>query len=698
MTGAADSDELIAAGYSWSLPHPPGFPLLMVLIRGVTLIFSGNPTWAAHLLSGWVMAAAVTVVFLSVVSMFGLNRKKRSAVWEWGLLAVAGFGVGISGLVWEHGVHMEVFGLLGLFALVLLWIGIEISKKLQSKKRVAKRWWAALAVVMGLGLSHHQLFVLSLVPVLGFLGWRMLVLFKWSWKIATLVVLGALVVFVGVYVGLIWWIAAAGSPDSWRLGQGLQGLWDFYMRRDFSGVLMDGETLSAWFSRVEVRGVAASLSYYVSRWWHDWSVFGLFGLLGIVFGKQLLKDYWWLLLAGFIFSGPVLAGYLAVPSGLPGTVTYEMGAAVLERMYVLGALWWGAWVLIGVFIGIQLGLRLIRNERAWFLILGVSVVGMGVLVWWLWPMRSLATYQAPLEYVEAVMADLPDKSRLICLSDLSCFGTYYYQTVLGKRPDVVVVPAPVQHRLGRVNMARDLVRFWYLDNPYRLGEVLGYSTLKDKPVYVTQLSESWMQTLGFGNDVFWLVPDGYRFLVLREAAVPVRQPVRIKQTELWAKQQMPDYGFVRAFKAVVVEQHVLQSAIWKSYGAYQTAAAELEAAWTLWPENAYVLEAAAFISEISVVPERFEVRDSRFYWDQARACRDRDVDGCDVLWARWLVWRYPTDAAARSWLARSLELAHQLPLAKREYARSLELDPTYAEAKIGLARLEQVADLGEYFY
>lgn len=32
MTGFGDSDELVAASYNLALPHPPGYPLLTLLI------------------------------------------------------------------------------------------------------------------------------------------------------------------------------------------------------------------------------------------------------------------------------------------------------------------------------------------------------------------------------------------------------------------------------------------------------------------------------------------------------------------------------------------------------------------------------------------------------------------------------------------------------------------------------------------
>lgn len=479
ITGFCDSDELIAAGYNLALPHQPGYPLLTGLVFLATRLPSTNPAVWAHRLGGLIMAVAVS---WSV----GLFNQITQGKHPW-MAVTMGLVVGGSGLVWRHGAHLEVFGLMGLFSVMLLWWVL-----------VFKKHWFWWGVAAGLGLGHHQLLILTLVPQL---LWTLLQEKKRAWPILTGVVLGIVMTLVGI--GLIGW---RQHPDSWQIELSLAGVVNYFLRSHYSGYSMGaGEMLSAYISTVDWVSVWHSWEFYLSRMWQYWGWWNLAGLVGLFWGRKVHMGYW-LILAGFVISGPGLSGYLAVNQ-----------PAIVERMYTLSQFYWG--LLIGF------GLLSVPAKRIW---LGLAVIGMI----WVFPQRSLANYLVQESYVEAVYAGLPEGAALLCLSDASCFGSYYYQSVLGRRTDVLVLNNADQFRFGR-KTAWVFGGFNYPDNPFRLGEALGRATLLGRPVYAAQLNQVWVKELGLDGQAFVAIPEGnFKWRIVRPESVEERQCKKDPMCEL----------------------------------------------------------------------------------------------------------------------------------------------------------------------
>jgi hypothetical protein len=448
ITGFGDSDELIAAGYNLALPHQPGYPLITGLIFLATHLPIAEPAILAHQLAALIMAATVAV---SVWVFYGLNKKKNP------VLAVAfGLIAGSSGLVWRHGAHIEVFGLMSLFSVILLWWIMFFRKHWL--------WWG---VVAGLGLGHHQLLILTVVPQL---VW---IIREDTKRILPLV--KGVVVGLGLTLLGIWVLGQRNHPDSWRFENSIEGTVRYFLRSNYSGHSIEaGGELSAYLSRVELKSIIDSLGYYAQAMWGYWGWWNLLVVAGLVAGRKMQRSFW-LILACFVLSGPVLAGYIAVTDGV-----------IVERMYVLSQIYWG----------LLIGFGLLWTKKQWiWLVIAI------VCMWSVFPERSLAEYRQAEQYIESVFSRLPQGAVLLCLSDISCFGTYYYQSVLGERTDVLVMPNADQFRFGR-KTAWAFGGFDYPDNPFRLGEAVGRATLERTPVYAAQLSEVWVTELGLDGRAF----------------------------------------------------------------------------------------------------------------------------------------------------------------------------------------------------
>lgn len=465
ITGFGDSDELISAGYSLALPHQPGYPLLTGLVFLATHLPWSNPAVWAHRLAGLIEAGAVAMVVWGFSQI--TQGKKPVAALALGLI------VGGSALVWKHGLFVEVFGLMGLFSLVLLVWAVWYP---------GHWWW--WGVVAGLGLGHHQLLLLTIVPQAIWIVFQD----KKRWQAMAK---GGFVGLGATLIG-IWLLGLRQHPDSWQIELTLPGVINYFLRSYYSGYSLEiGGTMAAYLSRVDVLSVWHSLKHYAWEMWRFWGVWNVVAVVGMITGRTIHKSFW-LIVACFIMSGPVLAGYMAVDEG-----------NLVERMYLLSQWYWG----------LLIGFGLVWSNRQWpWLVVAIAYV---VLVL---PVRSLSHYVAQAQYVENLFAGLPQGAGLICLSDQSCFGSYYYQRVLKQRLDVVVIPNAEQLWVGR-RSAWVYGGFNYPDNPFRLGEAIGRATLMGRPIYVAQLNAVWTRELGLDGQAFVVQPDRVRHRIERPAAV-----------------------------------------------------------------------------------------------------------------------------------------------------------------------------------
>jgi hypothetical protein len=153
----ADSGELLAAAVSNGVPHPPGYPLYMLLLQGwlgVTslLVPTADLAWRGNLLSAFCSALSVGVTVLV------LGHLLRGASWNWLWALLAGLAWAVSPLLWSQALITEVYALHALFVALLGWVLIC--------KAGRARW---LIPVLILGMGHHLTFLLLMPAVFYFL-------------------------------------------------------------------------------------------------------------------------------------------------------------------------------------------------------------------------------------------------------------------------------------------------------------------------------------------------------------------------------------------------------------------------------------------------------------------------------------------------------------------------------------------------
>lgn len=248
-----DSGELILAARTLGVPHPPGFPLYIVIAHLFSLLPIGNIATRIHLVSALFAALASTVLLLAVIEALQIKNqsiskakpapKKRAksttkeadsytepaanpiAIFVPAILA--GLLFAFSRTLWAYATIAEVYTLNAFLMVTIIWLmmrwrrGAIEAKATRTPVRDRNLYLAAL--VFGLALGVHHVTIGLLLPALAtlVLATEGLAFFKSKrFLIAALVSLAGLTVY--IYLP----IAASRSPlMNWGSPNTLEQFW-----------------------------------------------------------------------------------------------------------------------------------------------------------------------------------------------------------------------------------------------------------------------------------------------------------------------------------------------------------------------------------------------------------------------------------------------------------------------------------------
>ena len=158
-----DSGDYLTAGHIWGVSHSPGYPLYTILVGlferipiPPVLVFSdivSAPAWRANLLSAIFATLAIGAMFALIYS---LTENRIAAFVSAGSLA---FGK----IFWWHSEMTENDTLTALFLVLILFIAARLVKAKRSGDPYL------LALLLGLGFSHHQSLILFLPAIIVYL-------------------------------------------------------------------------------------------------------------------------------------------------------------------------------------------------------------------------------------------------------------------------------------------------------------------------------------------------------------------------------------------------------------------------------------------------------------------------------------------------------------------------------------------------
>ncbi|HUF50023.1 MAG TPA: DUF2723 domain-containing protein [Longimicrobiales bacterium] len=245
-----DSGELVAAVAAGGVPHPPGYPLYVLLTAPFTWLPVGNVAWRANLAAAVCAAAAAALLACAITRMTGR--------WWAGLAGGALFA--FSPTVWLYATTAEVFALNNLLIAAQFCLFVAVDR--EPKRNLVY----AGAFVLGLGISNHHTSVVFTSILLAGMLWRT----RTSWRgvrpLATLAACGAAGLLPYLYLPLA---SLRHAPIEWGDTASVPGFITHFLRRDYGTFQLGTDQPEASLS------LASQLGYYARDLVHQVSWFGV---------------------------------------------------------------------------------------------------------------------------------------------------------------------------------------------------------------------------------------------------------------------------------------------------------------------------------------------------------------------------------------------------------------------------------------
>lgn len=476
-----DSGDFLTAICTFSLSHPPGFPLYLLLGKGFSLLpipigFAAK----VNLFSAFCDSVAAILVLLTTLEYCG----------SVGAALFAGCLFAFSPVVWQYAISAEVFALNNLFV-ALLWYLLILSINSRKTKYVY-----GIALAFGFGLSNHPILIFVGIPVLLTALWLERNTFCRGYKLLT--VAGLIAMGLSPYVTLLW-RTGAGAVIPWGNLEIVSGFLNYVLRRQYG-------TFSLYPNLAAI-SLLDQLSFFSKE-----VIFRqllppgfLLALLGLAVGLRKKRHpkqvFLWVSLASAVVYFYVFYIYSLVPEVSEVTKTIQL--RFLQTLVISMAIWAGAgaWAFFGwrswsqkwisgglaVCVGIQvvIGIQVERGKD-----------------------RSLI-----YTYAQKYLKGLPVRSLLLLGGDTEVNSVNYLQSCEGQRKDVFVFPRDILVDDWRVEMLKRAHPEVVLEVPFVISRFLDSNSGKFNLFvsdYYPQQDQDWenrYSVLPFGL-ISWVIRSG----------------------------------------------------------------------------------------------------------------------------------------------------------------------------------------------
>ncbi len=529
-----DSSEFITAAATLGVPHPPGYPLYVLLGKLATFLPFGSVPWRVNLLSGIGGAGAVYFTYLVVRHLTKLRP----------LALVAALTLAFSTTFWSQSVVAGHYSLYALFALTTFYFLLKWGETGQ------RSFWYAVMVLVGLGTGVHQLMVLLLPVYLAFAAFTDPRLLR-DWHVT---LRSALFFFAGCSVyGVLPLLSRAHPALNWGNIHTWTSFWQHVSRAQYadfgklavaSGKLgLVTDFFQSWPSEFGwIVVLAALLGLLIS--WRDWRVGTL--LLGTWFTQSVLivflRNYSWGLDVAYVYR-----------------VYYIVAYAIVVVYAAMGTAWLYHWVI--------LKWPEVRSRRLWLGVFATTVLCSVPLA--LWAEHRSATDLSRQHLIYDVaheqLASLPPRAVLLVkqtdwVIDTELFSFFYVQFVEHLRPDVTLLedtsatmlPADFSH----FSPAYDKLPFLAQRREF-LDLAWQYADRAHRPLFTTFPVENVSPNLhsrawGFSYQVFATEASARGALVHAASLPPSFKPTDLGHVDRLLAPSLAHYLYLQA--AVPLEQ------------------------------------------------------------------------------------------------------------------------------------------------
>jgi len=390
-----DNPELVTAVHTLGVPHPTGYPLLLLVGKALeSALPIGSPALRLNLVGALFGALAAGVLAWTAARASGRS-------WcGW----LAGAWVGLGQGLWSQSVAFEVYSLHALL-LALLLAALVRWEQLRTPR-------AALAVALaaGLSLTHHRTALFFAFP-----AWLAVVVgTKEGWRLAPRLLLAAAAPNL-LYLVLF--------PLSWR-----------QPALDWGSVNLGWAHWLAHVAGLQYRLVAlgrplpAALQVAGTHWsmvldQYTWVV-PLLALVGLAAIRRRP-------LAAVTLCGALLSALWAYLYNVSDTLTLALPSELMLAF----------WAALGAGAIVSWRERIQPRRRWAWLAAGLGTIFAGYLLWSTWPLVDQSQQWAVHDECKLALACLPPHAILLTHGDTANGAMLYLQQVEGVRPDVAAASA-----------------------------------------------------------------------------------------------------------------------------------------------------------------------------------------------------------------------------------------------------------------
>jgi hypothetical protein len=384
----ADGGELLAAAVVNGVPHPPGYPLYILLLQAWLSMWGwvlpqSDLAWRGNLFSAFCAALSVGVTAHLVYRLTTGSSLQR--VLQTGIAALAWTS---APLLWGQALITEVYGLYALLFTLVVWVLLVYHPS------SARRFGLVLGFVIGLSLVSHLTTVL-LIPALLYWLWQNPNRFGHRldfWLYSGIGMLPGLLLYLRIPL-----VAGTPPPINWGYVTTAENFWWLISGAAYRHYLLGVDTslllgrLSHWASVITRQytpvgfGIAIAGLYYLDQHHPQWRNFSLLWLLPISL-------------------------YM---------LTYN---TVDSEVYLLPVVWIMA-------LWLPAGIKIVESWLTWpalrqwigFVALGALLALTGIRI----PIYSLQGQTEATDYLAELMVELEPKSVIFSSADAETFTLWY---------------------------------------------------------------------------------------------------------------------------------------------------------------------------------------------------------------------------------------------------------------------------------
>lgn len=514
-----DGLEFVAAAAIGGVPHPTGYPLLMLLLAPFS---QGESAYFLSALLCALFAAGAAALTASMARSLieSVPAVTRFSTGERMLPAVLGLMVAFSASLWRTATVVEAYGLNALLMTSIIVAAAPWKREPLGAPRVSLS-----ALFLGLAASNH-LTSLSLAPLV---AWRVIqsARAETGWRSA-LFASGSLAAGLLPYVSVP--LRASGNPAiNWGNASTWQG---------FQWLVTGGDYKLSQFMQASP-GQSFTADTYLPF------AFGRLVDLVVSLGAEPIggsgpgSSAMVLLLAGILGVGLLLLIVWGARTfchvNRPATVLLLVAGALQSVLIFtynitdIADYYPGVWVVLIPFLIVGTrealahsaeGLGYLEDEglagRARFVLVALVVVALGAN----WKAADRSREVLCAVWIDRLLEATPQNAILMTHSDYDTYGAWYAQHATGRRPDVLIVganflrlewyesmlPNPADDPFGREVSTEpgSFTRFGPRDHAEMLARRVVDPNLGKVPVVTTTIPESW------NDPMFSLLPRLYR--------------------------------------------------------------------------------------------------------------------------------------------------------------------------------------------